>query len=381
MKNNLFLLLSCAIFFSCQDSTNDMEAAHVISGYDNPAKSNGEGLQFSEFKIIPLKTDSNVVLMGFKNVELMDSLIIINDDKGAYSFNMDGSYNCRYGMKGHGHGEYINLTSMWVDSENSKVNLLDNYKKHIMKYDKDGQLIDVKNVSFMNSGNYLSVKPISKGNLFASECMYMTEDDAYSFIDIKNEKSKVVKSYGMQTEFAAIPLGFHQMCVYNGNPLFLMPFKNEVYGLEGDSARVKYVIDTKMQKKSDDEIHEIHDFSSVSLANCVNDGIFKGFTDIFETSSYIMMPFMNLDYFLIDKKTNQGQLYSYQIDEEITHLPLYGIVNVCDDYLVGVTYANVFHDKTLPQDASKELQELKRVSDEIYDETSPRYVVLLYKLK
>lgn len=377
MKNLLIFCIITLFISSCKKETIDCVP---IIGYDDAPLSNGEGIVYDDFYAIPLKSDSSCILTQIRKIDFIDTLIIVYDINGVYSFNTSGEKICRYGVKGHGRGEYVNISSMWIDREARHVCLFDDYRSQIIRFSLDGKLREIQKIkneqAFENISNS---ELLNKDELFVSRFLFKTFNEAYSVIKLNGQESNSIMSYQMETQNSAEQLGLHQFSVYDEDILFLMPFKKEIYTTLNNHARKKYMIKSIKEQLSDDEISEIKNFSFFSLTQMINNSKFKGFTDIFDTKNNLLLAFSNFDYFLVDKKRQKGQRYMYQNDEPYSNLPMLNIISTKDNYFVGILYAWEKQNIELNDRGTSFMEELNGVISSLDDNSNP--VLLFYKLK
>lgn len=377
MRFKVIYLLVIILLAACD---SEMPKSYIVQGFDNPVKINGEDIEYDDFFTLPLIQDSTCVLTNIIKIEKIDSLFIIYDQNGIYSFDTNGHFICKYGTKGHGRGEYINISAMWIDRNNRQVCILDDFSSQIIKYNLHGKMVDVKHVKNIHLLRFpIDVEKINANELFLSRGLYKDENEAYSIINIQNETEINVMNYSMTTERSLERLGNHQFSLYDKNILFIMPFMKCVYTIKCDKGIVKYVIKSKKEEKTENEISQISNFSFFSLAEMIDSKYFKGFTDIFETKDFLFLPFSNYDYFLINKEHLIGQRYTYQIEEMINNLPIYNIKAVIDNYLVGVMYSYDAPNLKEVNMKSPFINKFIKLTNSFDENSGP--VLLFYKIK
>lgn len=351
-----------------------------IMGYDDTPLVNGDSLVFDDFYAIHLNSDPSCILTKIRKVDFIDNLIIVYDINGVYSFDTSGNKICKYGEKGHGHGEYVNLSSVWVDKQTRRICLLDNYSSQIIKFSLDGKLDEILKIrNEQTFENVFNSELLNTDKLFVSKCLFKNLNEAYSVVNLHEQESNSIMSYQMETQNTIESLGLHQFSVYEGDVLFLMPFKKEIYTTVDDEPIKKYMINSVKEQMTDDEISEIKNFSFFSLAQMINGSKFKGFTDIFETRDNMLLAFSNYDYFLVDKKHQKGRRYMYKIDGPNSNLPMFNIISTKDDYFVGVLYEWEKKDIELKGKDTSFMKKLNRAISSLEDNSNP--VLLFYKLK
>lgn len=377
MKHITTFLVIALFLLSCEK--NDLDCI-PIAGYDDKSLTNGERINYDDFYTIQLSTDSSCILTQIRKIAFIDTLIIVDDINGVYSFDTSGNKICKYGEKGHGRGEYVNISSMWVDKEVRKICILDDYRYQILKFSLDGKLDEIQKIRKGKTiENISNSELISRDKLFASKYLFNKMDDAYSVVKLHEQKSYSIMSYRMETKNTAEHLGLHQFSVYDGSVLFLMPFKKGIYTTVDDQPEMKYIINSVKEQMTDDEISKIKNFNFFSLAQMINSSKFKGFTDVFETKDNMLLTFSNYDFFLVDKKHQKGRRYMYKTNEPYSNLPLLNIISTKDDYFVGVLYAWEKQNIELKGKDNSFMKVLNRVISSMEDNSNP--VLLFYKLR
>ncbi|MDY3063756.1 MAG: 6-bladed beta-propeller [Bacteroidaceae bacterium] len=94
----------------------------------------------SDVEIYSLQ-DSTVTLGSIEKVELLDSIIYLQDmsTNSLHIFSLEGNHINTISGQGHGNGEYYQLNDFFVDNDNKTVNLLSRLNKKIYVYDLLGR--------------------------------------------------------------------------------------------------------------------------------------------------------------------------------------------------------------------------------------------------
>lgn len=133
----IFINFLIVLFFSC--SSDKSTNIRIIDPRGIIEKKITLSEIANEITYIPI---SNEILFGYINAELTDSLIFIkptNDGLLAYYFN--GTLKSRIGKRGRGPGEYRNVRSFTIDSNNRTVYILDPVNSKILKYSMNGDFL------------------------------------------------------------------------------------------------------------------------------------------------------------------------------------------------------------------------------------------------
>ena len=144
--------------------------------------------------------------------------------------------------------------------------------------------------------------------------------------------------------------------VYKGTIRYLKPFDNHIYNLTENTTLNVETTDKIFSKK---EIEEIKDFSIATYADCLNNGIFTGFTDIFETKNYIILACHNITYLLIDKRKMACQRIEYTPSTNYKSIPLYNIKSSSGNQLIGLLSKEEVEEVTTNK-GNKIIQTLKK---------------------
>lgn len=149
MHMKRILVIGC-VFLTIMGCTHEVphEKSCTID-ISNTLKENGSKINVSrivnKFEYVKLETDSNCYLDRIKfpnrDIKFTDSLIIISDGSGLYSFGMDGKFKNQYGRKGKGPGEYKDVWSFVVLPENNEVIVFSNQIQTLFYYSLSGEFI------------------------------------------------------------------------------------------------------------------------------------------------------------------------------------------------------------------------------------------------
>mgnify|MGYP004515309655 CR=1 FL=1 len=334
MKNLQYLTaylmaLSLCMFVSCKGTEY---AENIVEGYDKLVNHNGEGIVGIQYEIIPLSEKGEGILTYPSKVAMNDYAIYIMDDNKVLSYDFKGNFRAQIGRFGHGDKEYINASTFYIDSD-SKIVLYDSYKNVLLRYSKQGKVIDERKVSGGVMTNAQTILPVNENRLFVYNYIYNKNNRLCSIVDLENEDEEVVSSTPVSSENAKEYVGHNPCSQYNGIIRYLRPFDQHIYTLWGDTA---LVVDTKEKLMTETELAQIKNYSIVTYADCMNNGGFTGFTDIYETSRYLILSCHNIAYTIIDKKTLTCKRYKYKVGENIDASPLCNILGVHNNTLIGL---------------------------------------------
>lgn len=304
----------------------------TIGGYSQKARNNGEGLHPRLAGIVELHADSVFSLSSVLQLEITDKLYFVRDEKGLFSFDKSGHPVCKYGNRGKGRGEYVNLSCFYL-SEEGNVCIVDDYKQSIIEYSADGRFLSERK----SDGNIFSyvgrVASIPKEKaLFCSFMINPANDDFYATVGQTFQKDAVCKSAFSSNHTSEI-YGHHPFSIYDGKIKYVKPYDNSIYTYGQDS---KVSIDIPENMVVSLSEGEKKDYTYLHLLNDAIKDRFVGFTDIFETDKVIILGVSNYDYVIIDKKKGDCTHYKYSIPDIVTALPLVNVMASGKNTLYGV---------------------------------------------
>ena len=132
-------------------------------------------------------------------------------------------------------------------------------------------------------------------------------------------------------------------------------------------------IQTSERVAEDKDIKKITDFNITTYLDFLNNELFIGYSDIFETEDMIFLGCKNLFYTLVDKTSWQAHKYYYRVNEESREIPLYNIISSDGKHLIGLfNPADSYSDNNI-------ISILRRKCPEIMKRTDP--VLLFYEIK
>ena len=317
------------MLFSCKGTEY---TENVVTGYDSPVKYNGEGITGIKYKVIPLKETGEGVLAYPSKVAMNENTIYIMDDNKVVSYDLKGNFLGQIGRHGHGNNEYINVSAFYVDGDN-KVVLYDSYKNVLSLYSKQGEYIDEKKVPEAEMINAQTILPMTDNRLFVYNYIYNETDRLCSVIDFEHNTGETVSSTPVCSDNTKEYVGHNPCSKYNGIIRYIRPFDRHIYTLFDDTA---LVVDTKEKLMSEEKLSKIKNYSIVTYADCMNNGDFTGFTDIFETDRHLVLSCHNIAYTIIDKKTLTCKRYKYKCGENTEASPLCNILGSYKNTLIGL---------------------------------------------
>lgn len=171
---------------------------------------------FSSYRFIPLESGPDCMIgQVTRLVKCKDCFCVF--DRGSsnvFLFNLDGSFRCKLGKKGHTKKEYLNVWNVAYNEQEDFISLLDLDGRKILNYDLEGTLQGVVPLYFLfldmeYDGDYIVFNTDHSHNTFSPilDCHQLTVGDrshkpvAHTFpFDEENRDafsySMILKKYG-----------------------------------------------------------------------------------------------------------------------------------------------------------------------------------------
>lgn len=245
-------------------------------------------------------------------------------------FDGRGKFLSSIGRRGHGHGEYVNLATFYVESDDVVV-LVDSYKGNLMRYGVDGTFKEEVKIgrSLVNVQNAVL---LNKDSLFVSNYIMNDQRGVYGILNLSTREMSTTADVRMSSDNVMMPVGRQSFSLYRGNLKYVMPFDANVYDSRGECYRFA----TSKPMLSEDEQKKIKNFSMSSYVEPLKSNAFVGFTDIYETDRYLFTAFVDWEYTLLDKRTDQCRRYSYKLKDNLKSMPIVKIVAAWGNRLIGM---------------------------------------------
>lgn len=296
----------------------------------------GDPFYFKHAEIVPLESTLACIMGGVVQIEVADSLLFIKDtfDK-LYLFKRNGKFITQIGNKGEGPGEYLLLSSFFIDKEKHLVNILDDYKGNILRYDYKGNFVDNINISIENIRRCRQAVLTSNSKILINNYFNFEENMGYTFLDISKDSISSEKIFPYSPIFIkdhTYAFSKHAMEKVGKEIHFIMPLCDTIYAYSDRAFYPKYVIETP-QKMVDKR-----EFSDISVSNPYfmimlqtgQKGYFTGFTELFETDDMLLLNYRDngaiLGFYIGNKKTKEGNYYLYtaSFDKQMPVIPIVG---------------------------------------------------------
>jgi len=180
MKPTLLNLLLGLLFISSCSNPNQKtnvknEKASVILPYKVEIEANLKNIKSvslsaigREIEYIPLETNAKSLIRRIVKIDFSKNYIFISDFDRLTQFDRKGKFIRQVGSNGRGPGEYLHVSSYWIDEKSEKVYIMAWGIKSILEFDFNGVFNRSFNISFSSlqflktdSNNYIFVIPNS----------------------------------------------------------------------------------------------------------------------------------------------------------------------------------------------------------------------------
>lgn len=194
----LYLILLTTICLACKseqlETINEIispEGVHVID-YSQAAKSNVDldDLLKGKIKIIDLETVADSYVAEITKVLSYEDKFIVFDSRlnNVLAFSSAGKFLFKFGARGNGPGEYVDVVDVMLDKENDRIGILSVEQRQIHYFNLRGEFEESLRLPFQAT----RLAAMSKGNI-AFALTYFDED--FKNFKVTNDKGNVLAGY------------------------------------------------------------------------------------------------------------------------------------------------------------------------------------------
>ena len=257
--------------------------------------------------------DDTIPVSYVKKIAICDSLLLVLTPEGLNCYGLDGEFRYQISQAGRAANEWLGLSTFFLSNDGTTICLVDGVSDKLLWYDiwgnfhssccaKPGELMNVNDAAEMPDGRIVFSK-----NIFNSDrCVlsFYTKDmkDCRDLLEAK------FSSYN-----TSMPTGKHPFSLFNGNLLTVLPFSTEVLQFDGTEMTSCFKIPLSGRKLQDRKISQIRDYSIFKSFEMKNQGFFVGYTSIYETESYYILTYYNMEYLIVDKTSGVPVLFKPEL--------------------------------------------------------------------
>jgi len=234
MKKYLYFIIAVLAFFSCRNSTKI--PIEVIPINLNTAKS----IDLNIGKMIKLETTNSSLLYEIISISFINKKLFIHTRDKVAVFDNNGKFLFNLSRKGKGPGEYIKVSTVFV--QNGHICLFDNMMKKIFIFNDNGEFISSVNIN-LEQYPLAYIYPLSDGRFIAKN-MFRGEQEKTPVGSILSDKYNLintVKGRNVITGFTTHN-NFYQ---YDNNEiLYFEPLCDTIFSIRDNKMmKPKYFVD------------------------------------------------------------------------------------------------------------------------------------------
>ncbi len=381
MKRIIFFLMISIALLSCNrklSEGNSTQMPHTveITGFDDENTVPISSL-ISGFRGVQLESTPKCMLSGVQKIEVIDSLILVSDMNKVAAFTRDGKFSHTYGKSGNAENEYLALGT-FMQTPTGEIALIDTATGKILLFTLSGKFISSKKFSDNSFSRVQDGCYVDKDKLFLSLSVYNNQNSVYGYFDMEDGSFTDIANVYMQTDNVMQYIGKHPYCKFGDDIHWVMPFSPVISSLNPDGNTYEFKTSKKIWGKT--ELEQVKDFSIMTYAKAMEEGVFMGFTDIFETENYLWLPCTNLYCTVVDKASNTCKNISIQNSISCTEFPLFSIATISNNQLIcAFPMTTLLSGFTIGETADKNLLKLKELLSNVDNNGNP--ILLFYELK
>jgi len=292
-KHVILLLLVIALFFqgckSKSEGNASTESINIKLDLEKEMKSIHEIDLINDVEIINLDCDE-VIIGEINKVIRFGSILYLMDkfqNKSIYLFDVNGKYISSISNYGNGPEEYIQLTDIFIDSDDSTLNVLSRIDNKLLKYDQKGEkLLSIKKTP----KSFTSMQKIPNGYVGYVSNWIQDLDEPFN-VWLMDENLEITEHYFeidkiLQNRNHADGYVFSQ---YNDTCYYITPIDYNIYVANNDYVGKKYLYDLSKYQITDNMKAEMLD--DEKRLELINKYVYR-FYNFQETKMHLIVHFI-----------------------------------------------------------------------------------------
>lgn len=387
-----FLFLATA----CHDRNKDNELIDVINIEDEKELlciEWGDTTILSHTKAILLEVTEYSLINEITHLELFNDSIYICDKKEnkMLVFDINGKYSHSIGKRGNAPGNFLSVSTFYINPENRTIHLIDPLKSTVHCYNLNGHYLHSRKLAGTLFPHIGDISHLGNGELFVfSHLNWEKETSGFFILSEKDFKvKKKISGYPLEVkEKVEYKMTEHPFCLYGNNIRFVNLFSDYVYSLSNGKSDFAPIYQVKKFGKEIPVNILKHKYENQNISpfkllyNLSVDGEYStGLRNIYETTRYIYIEYYGVKLhrqgLLFDKREKTvTQLKEADFSPNfstISYISNNNLIRVWESNEIGQFKENVSEDVSI-SDKMKELIER-------YDVENDNPIILLYQFK
>ncbi len=336
MKIRGCYIFACILTIVLSSCTLEHKEEHVqqISGYDREAPLQNLKDLIASFSCVQLQRTRESAISNIDKLEMIDSIIVVSADNRLLAFDTNGKFLHAFGDKVHLPYEYTTLTSFYRDMDNNIV-VVDADSGRLVTYDLSGRYLVTQKVNPKLLTDVQDVCQINRNTIFASMYVHGSSNALFEVIDLTHGFVEDRAHSTIKAGETRLQIGYHPFSKLGNAIRWICPCSKRIDGYNVDCS---LLINSSKREPRKEALQPIDDLSVAIYHPLMQNQLFVGFTDIFETKDYLVLSCLDMEYTIINKRTWKCARYVYPQNGTYETLPIVGVRASTEDYLVGILY-------------------------------------------
>ena len=323
MKKILLLVLGTCMMMSCKDRNKTTPTIGNVSNIKIEDAMSLETLSFQNelvegYDLIPLELTDNSMIGEVSQMDLTDNRIYIFDNKTKtmYVFDRRGKFLNSIGKRGSGPGEYLALSSFYLNHRKNTINLIDPLAMAVHQYTLEGAYIKSVKFKYEPIAMIKRIEMIDGETLFCATSLNWQQDAGYFILNEKDYSLKqTVYKYPYNSSGYIAYFNSNQVfSIKKGKVDYIVPFSDTIYSFSNSMTDCPVVLDHSRkpinQSQIDQYVDDNNDDYTLTILDILNNTNYTtGLTNLFESDRYLCIVFedkmMLPSAILIDKVDNK----------------------------------------------------------------------------
>lgn len=393
----LFVLLcGCTSGSNTQSNQQDDGIVH-LKALNNEREPSKKQPAYSKVEFVKLETNENCLIKKMKHIVTHDSLLFIQADYSDHLFIFDrkGNFITQIGHKGQGTGEYIKISTFFIDKADQSVVIVDDFTNVFLYYGFDGafkrkmdvprEVIGLLDKAMMSDDGKLLLNFLLCTEDYAKIQPHFRANTAYRYVVLANWDVLDSKSYApIKATETFFPIPYDAISQTKTGFHFIMPLCDTIFACHNDTFVPAYIIEHKQKMMPTENITLSIENSPSTLARTgYNNKQFTGFTGLFETDKHLLLPYYHggqpdrfFSFFLANKETREGTycVLASSIDEKMKDVPIfYRILGTDNQSVISMIDPNNIpaSKEGIANNTHPNMAQLKAILEDFDEEDNP----------